>query len=252
MNEKINHDSSTIAWNKIGEEWIQLSKNGDSRIHFIMPVMLNMIGNVAGKRILDLGSGDGGYARELSRRGAQVVAIDCSEASINYSISKAKEESLKIVHFIRNGNNLFGIQDDEFDIILCSMFLMDVEDFDGTIKEISRVLKKDGLVFASVLHPCFNGNLEYGIGRQGANETREVVVKNYFEPTEWEAGFRGGSIPVVWRHRTLEDYVKTFLKHGLTIVDLEEPRATLEQTEISQTIAFLRRIPLYLYWKLKK
>ena len=50
----------------------------------------------------------------------------------------------------------------------------------------------------------------------------------------------------------MEDYVKGFVKAGLTIVDLNEPRATDEQAEISVAMAWLQKIPLYLYWELKK
>lgn len=64
------------------------------------------------------------------------------------------------------------------------MMLMDCEDLDGTVKEISRVLKLGGKLFVSVLHPCFNGK---DIHWSGGNIVPEVVVHNYFSPTEWEA-----------------------------------------------------------------
>ncbi|MBE6023431.1 MAG: class I SAM-dependent methyltransferase [Cellulosilyticum sp.] len=245
-------DSSTNAWNEMGDEWFELAQRGESRIHFIMPYMLNLLGNVDGMRILDLGCGEGGYSRELSKKGAQVVAIDCSKKAIEYAVNLAKKEELKIEHYVRNSNHLFGISDEKFDIVLCSMMLMDCEDFEGTINEVVRVLKPNGRLFASVLHPCFDGNHERGIGRQGIGLDRQVVVMNYFEPRTWEAPLWGGTIPVVWRHRTLEDYVKTFIKAGLTIVDINEPRATDEQAKISTSIAWLQKIPLYLYWELKK
>ena len=57
---------------------------------------------------------------------------------------------------------------------------------------------------------------------------------------------------MIWRHRTLEDYVKAFIRAGLTIVDLNEPQATDEQAEISVALAWLKKIPLYLYWELRK
>ena len=34
-----------------------------------------------------------------------------------------------------------AVSDNVFDIVLCSMMLMDCEDFEGTVKEIVRVLK---------------------------------------------------------------------------------------------------------------
>lgn len=246
------HDSSTLAWNNLGEEWFELAQKGESRIHFIMPYMFQFMGEVSGLKILDLGCGEGGYSRELAKRGAEVVAVDCSEKAIRYSEEHAHSEALEIQHYIRNSNDLYDIADNEFDVVLCSMMLMDCQDFDGTLQEVVRVLKPGGRMFASVLHPCFDGNHETGIGRQGVGLDRQVVVMNYFEPKEWEAPLYRGKTPVLWHHRTLEDYVKGFVKAGLTIVDMNEPRATEEQAAISTAIAWLQKIPLYLYWELKK
>lgn len=51
-----------------------------------------------------------------------------------------------------------------------------------------------------------------------------------------------------WRRRVKAEIIKV----GLTIVDLNEPRASDEQAKISVPLAWLQKIPLYLYWKLKK
>lgn len=246
------HDSSTISWNQLGQEWFELAQKGESRMCFIMPYMLNLLGEVKGKKILDLGCGEGGYSRELAKRNAVVVAIDCSENCIAYSTKQAEVNGLSIQHYLRNSNDLYGINDNTFDIVLCSMMLMDCEDFDGTIREVVRVLKTSGKLFASVLHPCFDGNHSYGIGRQGEGINREVVVKNYFQPTQWEAPLPNGITSVIWRHRTMEEYIKTFIKCGLTIVDLNEPRPTEVQAQISTAIAWLQKIPLFLFWELQK
>lgn len=245
-------DSSTRSWNNLGNEWLELAQTGESRMVFIMPYMLELMGDVSGQKILDLGCGEGGYSRELAKRGAEVTAVDCNEKAIEYATEQAKREGLSIQCFLRNSNDLYEIEDGTFDVVLCSMMLMDCEDFEGTVKESARVLKSSGKLYASVLHPCFNGNYEKGIGRQGAGIDREVVVKNYFEPTEWEAPLYKGSIPVLWHHRTLEEYVRTFIKCGLTIIDLREPKSTDEQAKISVSMAHLQKIPLYLYWVMRK
>ena len=201
--KEMQNDSSTLAWNAMGDEWIELAQ-GESRMCFIMPTMLGLLGDVQGKRILDLGCGDGGYARALAERGAILTAVDCSVKAIEYSSAMAREAGLPIAHYRRNSNDLFDIASEQFDIVLCSMMLMDCEDLDGTLREVVRVLKPDGRLFASVLHPCFDGNHEHGIGRQGVGIDREVVVKNYFAPKEWSAPLWRGTVPVIWRHRTLE------------------------------------------------
>ena len=83
-------------------------------------------------------------------------------------------------------------------------------------------------------------------------ETREVVVKNYFEPREWEAPLPNGTTSVIWRHRTLSEYVKAFLAAGLVITDMHEPRATQQEAADFRSLLMIRRIPLFLYWELMK
>jgi len=242
-------DSSTSSWNQLSVEWCDIAPTNGTRINFIMPYMLKLLGDVAGKKILDLGCGEGGYSRELTNRNAHVVAIDCAEYSIDCAKKKSLKDGFQIQYYIRNSNDLYDIEENSFDIVLCSMMLMDCEDLDGTIKEIARVLKPSGKLFASVLHPCFTGK---NIGREGEGINRKVIVQDYFNPTEYEQPLPTGKISVIWRHRTLEDYVKLFVKHKLTITDLNEARPTPEQSEISVAIAWLQKIPLFLFWELQK
>ena len=173
-------DSSTESWGKIemSEEWIRMAQTNPHRMHFIMPFTLKRLGDVSNKIMLDLGCGEGGYSRELARKGAKVTAVDCAESVIKYCVSKAEEEQLNITYHVRNSCDLQGIADSTFDIVLASMMLMDCEDFEGTVKEIARVLKPSGKLFASVCHPCFHTS--GGIGRQDKGIREPLITPKIF------------------------------------------------------------------------
>lgn len=79
-----------------------------------------------------------------------------------------------------------------------------------------------------------------------------MVISNYYEPKEWLAPLHGGTVDVVWRHRTIEDYVKMFIKCGLTITDLHEPVPTDEQAALFVDIAWMQKIPIFMFWELVK
>ncbi len=243
-------DSSTNCWGKVGFEWIEKAQTNDFRMFYIMPWTLELLGDISGLKILDLGCGEGGYSRKMAERGADVTAVDCSEMAIDYAISAAEKEKLDITHLVRNSNELYGIAEHSFDIVLCAMMMMDVEDLNGTLKEISRVLKVQGKVFISILHPCFKPPVEHHWIKE--NDMAQVVVKNYFTPTEWEGKIAGIEQSLIYRHKTLSDYVKVFTKNGFYISDMNEPIPTEEQSAKSERIEWLTRIPMYLFMELRR
>ncbi|MDF2543013.1 MAG: putative methylase [Herbinix sp.] len=242
-------DSSTECWSKVGaEEWIKAAQNNDFRNYFIMPFTLQAMGEVKEKHILDMGCGEGGYARALAEKGAVVTAVDCSDTMLAYVDDQAIKTGLDIKTLLQNSNDLNKVMDNEYDIVLCSMMLMDVEDLEGTLKEIHRVLKPTGKVFISILHPCYKPKESKWIIEE---DGIRVVVTDYFYPTEWIGEIKGISAPVVYRHRTLSDYVKAFTRFGFLLTDMNEPIPTKEQMEHSKRIEWLSKIPMYLFMELE-
>jgi len=243
-------DSSTECWNqpKISD-WVNIAQTNDFRIYYIMPYTLEKLGKVKGKYILDLGCGEGGYSRALAQKGAVVTSVDCSAVMIDYAEKKAKEENLTISHCVVNANELNNIADNYYDVVLCSMMLMDVENLDAALQEIHRVLKPRGTVFISILHPCFKGKETKWIKDSGSIE---VLISDYHNPKEWVGEINGINAPILYRHRTLSDYVKAFVKNGFRIIDMNEPIPTEGQSRMSSRVAWLEKIPMYLFIELQK
>src|SRR5689334_19146184 len=145
-----NEDSSTRSWNAIGESWASHADSNDYRNFFLMPRMLEMLGDVSGKRVLDLGCGEGGYARELKRRGAHVIGVDGSETLVRIARERAAAEKLDIQFICANANALETIADNDYDVVVAAMSLMDVEDCTGAVREVRRVLRDGGSLVMSI------------------------------------------------------------------------------------------------------
>ena len=113
-----------------------------------------------------------------------------------------------------------------------------------------RVLKPGGKLVASVLHPCFYGK---EITWSGDDTEKKVTVEDYFHPVLWErALYKDVDKPVIWRHRTLQDYVKAFVACGFSVTDLTEPIPTQNQIKKFPGLGWLQKIPLFLFWELEK
>src|SRR5438128_12436455 len=89
-------DTSTRSWNTIADDWVAHADTNDYRNHYLMPRMLAMLGDVSGKAILDLGCGEGGYARALYRGGAKVTGVDGSERLIEVARQRARESGMEV------------------------------------------------------------------------------------------------------------------------------------------------------------
>src|SRR2546427_5085156 len=122
-------DTSTRSWNAIADDWVAHADTNDYRNHYLMPRLLTMLGDVAGKAVLDLGCGEGGYARQLVRRGARVTGVDGSERLIEVARQRARDQQANVRFVCANASALDMFEAAAFDLVVAAMSLMDVEDY---------------------------------------------------------------------------------------------------------------------------
>jgi ubiquinone/menaquinone biosynthesis C-methylase UbiE len=242
-------DSSTRSWDAIADQWVAHADVNDYRNHYLMPRMLSLLGEVAGKSILDLGCGEGGYARELARRGASVTGVDGSERLIQIAQERTEAEGVVIRFVSANADALDGIADASFDVVVASMSLMDVENYEGAIGEVHRLLSSGGELVMSITHPCFSAPVSEWV-RDGVGNLQFFAVDRYFERTAWED--RYGSFTVLRRHRPLEDYMAAPLRCGFLLREFCEPSVTDQELSRSYRFRKLARIPFFLFLRWRK
>jgi ubiquinone/menaquinone biosynthesis C-methylase UbiE len=245
-------DTSTDSWNRIADDWIAHADTNDYRNHYLMPRMLAMLGDVSGRTILDLGCGEGGYARELAARGARVTGVDGSARLVGVARDRSRDARVDVRFVCANANALDGLESESFDLVIAAMSLMDVEDYAGAIREAHRVLRRGGELVMSITHPCFSAPVSEWI-RTGDRDLQHFAVDRYFERTAWPSfitpRFRE---PVLRRHRTLEDYMAAPIESGLVLREFREPSATGEELAKSPRFRKLTRIPYFLFLRWKK
>lgn len=240
-------DSSTRSWESVADEWVMHADNNDYRNDFLMPLTLEMLGDVKGLDILDLGCGEGGYTRELTRRGARVVSVDGSARMIEVARERAIAAQLPATFLCANASRMTEVSGNRFDLALATMSLMDVEDYAGAMQETVRVLRPGGELLMSITHPCFTAPVSRWIRNQ-QGEAQFFAVDRYLERTAWE-DWMGNNFtrPVLRRHRPLEDYLMGALGTGLKLVEFREPDVSEETMKKSRRFWKLKRIPYFLF-----
>jgi len=150
-------------------EWERLDIDVYSRIIFIQHMDFIHEYIKSGMSILDAGCGAGRYSVELAKMGCKVTLFDISDEQLKIAKDKMNEFQLNdnVSEYVQGDiADLSSFSDNTFDMVVCYgaplSYILDERDI--VISEFLRVLKKGGVVAASVNSKW--GILRDLIGRQ--------------------------------------------------------------------------------------
>lgn len=214
--------TKTAEWDKMASWWH--AEAADRGVYHqytdIDPVVKELLGSVKGKKVIEIGCGNGYFSRALARRGAKVTALDASFKMIDIAIAEEKKKPLGIVCLVRDAARLQGIKSGSFDLAVANMMLMDVLNVEKAIKEISRVLKPGGKLVFSILHPAFmfDGSWE---NIKGKNRYGRIVwryLNPYIAINHWD----GRRLNTKGYVRPLGFYMQALRVAGFVVTDFRE------------------------------
>jgi 2-polyprenyl-6-hydroxyphenyl methylase/3-demethylubiquinone-9 3-methyltransferase len=109
-------------------------------------------GDLVGKKILDIGCGGGILAESLAKEGAEVVAIDMAEASLEVAKLHLLESQLDIEYIKSTAEDFAQENAAKFDIVCCLEMLEHVPEPKSVISAASQLVKSKGKVFFSTIN----------------------------------------------------------------------------------------------------
>jgi 2-polyprenyl-3-methyl-5-hydroxy-6-metoxy-1,4-benzoquinol methylase len=179
--------------------------------------LLDLLGPVAGRRVLDVACGHGRITRELARRGADLVGIDISGSLISKARETEQDDPLGIRYIHADITAPKALGDCEFDAAACNFGLSDIDDLDAAIRTISGALCPRGCFVFSILHPCFAGGKDISASWPATG--------SYYDEGHWTARDAHSTLrrQVGANHRMLSTYLSTLRRHGLWLDQLAEP-----------------------------
>lgn len=203
------------------------------------PIIMELIGTVAGLDILDLGCGDAMFGRELLERGAaSYLGVEGS-----YRMAEAAAHTLAGSHglIVRQTLEEYSYPRATFDLIVARLVLHYIADLSPLFVQIYQALRPSGQFVFSVEHPVIT-SCDRGWAAGGLRQ--DWIVDNYFAAGLRETDWLGGHARKY--HRTVEDYFAGLQRAGFVVERLRESSPQREHFQDAATYERRKRIPLFL------
>lgn len=204
------------AYDELAEEYAATVETDPYNAHLEFPATTGLLPDVEGRRVLDAGCGAGHYTAWLLERGAEVVAVDVSEAMLDHArervegVDAAGEDVSDCVAFHRADlGSPLPFDDEAFDVVVSALVLDYVEDWTATFAEFERVLRPGGSLVVSATHPF--------------DEFPLPDEANYFDV---ERTAKQWSVEVPYYRRPLSAVLGPVLDAGLRLDEVLEPQPT--------------------------
>jgi SAM-dependent methyltransferase len=173
---------------------------------------LQLIGPVAGKRVLEIGCGGAQCGIAFALQGALVTGVDITASQLAFARELAEKHNVTIEFHERSMENLDPIPSGSQDLVFSAFAFGYVDDLYSCFREVHRVLKADGLFVWSDGHPYY---LFDGQPLQPSH--------SYFETGKRVEGGDETGPPFACFHRTVSDCVNLLTETGFLIERMMEP-----------------------------
>jgi SAM-dependent methyltransferase len=205
---------------------------------------LKVLGNVRGKRILELGCGAAQWSIALAERRARPVGLDNSFNQLLHARRSTKSLRGR-VPLVEADAEFIPFRDASFDVVFCDYGAMSFADPALTVPEAARVLRAEGLLAFSATTPFLNA-----CWPDGSDEVTRTLHNPYFgmRRAEWSAD------KTVDFQLPYGEWIRLFRKYDLSIEDLIEikPPKGARTTFPGRPSSWARRWPAEMIWKVRK
>ena len=190
---------------------------GDSVDDPATSALLELLGDVSAMRLLDVPCGQGRVARELTRRGAEVVGADLSSALLAKARAFDATDPFGTQYLQIDAAAPDAFAGETFDGVVCNYGLSDIDDLKGFLATVTRVLRAGGPFAFSLLHPC-----SPGLGDDVSADW--PPDGGYYQEGWWRSEGAASDLrrEVGSNHRMLSTYVNALAAQGLVLEALRE------------------------------
>lgn len=206
--------------------------------YYERPATLSLLGDVAGRRVLDAGCGAGPLTAWMVDHGAVVTAMDVSAAMVRLARDRVGDRATFVVADLHQP--LSFAADASFDLVVASLVLHYVRDWERVLREFRRVLSPAGSVVFSTHHPSMDWALHSPDDYFAVKQVTEV----------WSKG--SGEFEVTFWRRPLTAMTEAVASAGFLIEQLVEPEPSPElRARDPDAYELLCTRPQFLFFRLR-
>lgn len=184
-----------------------------------------LLGDVSGRRVLEVGCGSAMCSRWLRTQGARPMAFDLSAGMLGHARAGNLTTGIP-VPLVQADATRLPFRDGCFDLAFTAFGAVPfVVDSAAVMREVARVLRPDGRWVFATTHPI-RWSFPDDPGPGGLTATMP-----YWDRTPYVEHDESGAPTYVEQHRTLGDRVREITAAGFALVELIEPQWPAGLTE---------------------
>ncbi|SDD17305.1 Methyltransferase domain-containing protein [Paenibacillus sp. UNCCL117] len=249
MNPDSIHQTNSFYWSTKGNDFlgaIVLPHYGGS----ISEEKCQLFGDVSGKKMLEIGCGNGQSLQyQGERKASELWGIDISEKQLERAAQHLTSCGLSANLICSPMEEECGIPEDYFDFVYSIYAIGWTTDLEGTFRRIASYLKKDGVFIFSWSHPIHKCVV--------AENNLLVFNKCYFDESWYSVPLDlAGEGVLTLSDRKLSTYVNALAKAGFVIEQMiEQPDDEIMQSWNDNSGSFAKKakmLPLTFVIKARK
>ena len=232
------------------DEWTQRYidlrfRAGNFNDHIEFKGMREVLPDVKGLDVLDLGCGPGVLCEYLSQAGAKaVIGVDISKPLVKYAEKNKKKFNIRYIcddmrNFLERGGR--------FGLVVSSLAIHFVPDLGQILGLVYRALPDHGRFVFSVRHPVRSGN---PTGEHWAFGQCSWLQNKYGLSGQRTHNWLGQELRIF--HRTFERIFSDAISNGFEVVELKEPLPTSADVRRYSNLREALDSPPFLVISLKK
>jgi len=184
---------------------------------------LRLLGEVAGKRVLELGCGAGQASIAFAGQGAHAIAVDASPTQLAHGRFLAAKAEVRVEWHQCDMADLAFLRADSIDLVFSAYALGEVEDIDRLFRQVHRVLRPASAFVFSYEHP-----ISMCLGRETSTAGPEALplgpleLRDSYFATGPVTIERHGESFVIWP-RTIAEVFSATGRAGFRVEAIAEP-----------------------------